>query len=407
MPLATLLLVAPLVFSPQPSQTATADLAGPAHETVQLSGLAEILGGQIHPDVLASATFDPSAVSPVLAEIARTQKQLDAARRSHATLEENLARYRTAEGPLRAAVAEADQEFAAATKRASTSGKALDRVVASNFKDRHVPVRAGGSSSDDYRRRALAQRLDTQVMEIHGASIAEERRRQRTFQTLASAESVLLTKISVTIKQSHEEAAQAAAAEQRLGELGPQAVREVLAAPLVGLPFPVVVLDAYYKAEVSTRQARPRCQVSWFQLAGIGKVETRHGTYGGGSVEPTGQTSAPILGPELNGGPFMAISDTDGGVLDNNPVWDHAVGPMQFIPSSWELFGADGDGDSVRDPHNMYDAALAAANHLCGSRSGLAAPENFTSALLGYNRSTSYGLDVKRYASEYSQALDL
>ncbi|WP_425274969.1 lytic murein transglycosylase [Streptomyces monomycini] len=38
---------------------------------------------------------------------------------------------------------------------------------------------------------------------------------------------------------------------------------------------------------------------------------------------------------------------------------------MQFIPSTWGSWGADGDGDGVKDPNNMFDAALGTARYLC------------------------------------------
>ena len=37
--------------------------------------------------------------------------------------------------------------------------------------------------------------------------------------------------------------------------------------------------------------------------------------------------------------------DTDGGELDKDTVYDRAVGPMQFIPSTWAVVKVDADGD--------------------------------------------------------------
>ena len=76
-----------------------------------------------------------------------------------------------------------------------------------------------------------------------------------------------------------------------------------------------------------------------------------------------------ILGPVLNGlGGVGAIRDTDGGRYDGDAVWDRAVGPMQFIPGTWAGYGADGNGDGVRDPNNIDDAALQRALPLCWRR---------------------------------------
>ena len=51
--------------------------------------------------------------------------------------------------------------------------------------------------------------------------------------------------------------------------------------------------------------------------------------------------------------------------------FDRAVGPMQFIPTTWQRFARDGDGNGAADPHNLYDAALSAAEYLCRGRSNL------------------------------------
>jgi hypothetical protein len=65
-----------------------------------------------------------------------------------------------------------------------------------------------------------------------------------------------------------------------------------------------------------------------------------------------------------------------------------AKGPMQFIPSSWRLYGL---GGNVYDPH---DAIIGAANLL--SHSG--APASYDRALYAYNASTLYVDAVERYA---------
>lgn len=61
----------------------------------------------------------------------------------------------------------------------------------------------------------------------------------------------------------------------------------------------------------------------------------------------------------------------------------------------------------MNDPHNIYDAAMAAANHLCGSHSQLGSGGNYQAALLGYNRSVSYGLMVMGFADGYASAISL
>src|SRR3546814_7774003 len=82
---------------------------------------------------------------------------------------------------------------------------------------------------------------------------------------------------------------------------------------------------------------QPACGVQWWAVAGISRVEGHHGTYGGSTVALGGDTTKRIIGIQLNGTNQTAvIGDSDGGALDGDPVFDRAVGPMQFIPRSEE-----------------------------------------------------------------------
>ena len=165
----------------------------------------------------------------------------------------------------------------------------------------------------------------------------------------------------------------------------------------------IVAVNAYVTASERAKDLWPQCGISWNQLAGVGRVESFNGQFGNSSLDRRGNTTSRILGPQLNGDPWLAIADTDGGHLDGDIEWDRAVGPMQFIPTSWEIFRADGNGDGRSDPHNMYDATLAAADHLCGT--GLESEAGFRAALLRYNRSTAYGSDVIRFSELYASLL--
>ncbi|MBT2394840.1 lytic transglycosylase domain-containing protein [Streptomyces sp. ISL-100] len=152
--------------------------------------------------------------------------------------------------------------------------------------------------------------------------------------------------------------------------------------------LPGTVLAAYRKAEAALAQSAPGCDLRWQLLAAIGQVES--GQARGGRVDADGTTYAPIIGPQLNGRGFAQIRDTDGGAYDRDTSYDHAVGPMQFIPSTWARWGADGNGDGSADPHNVYDAALAAGRYLCAGGRDLSRAQDLDSAILSYNRSREY-----------------
>ncbi|MFD4317478.1 lytic transglycosylase domain-containing protein [Streptomyces sp. NPDC058548] len=152
--------------------------------------------------------------------------------------------------------------------------------------------------------------------------------------------------------------------------------------------IPASVLAAYQRAEQSIRSTAPGCNLPWQLLAGIGKVES--GQASGGRVDANGTTLKPILGPVLNGVGFAKISDTDGGAFDGDRTHDRAVGPMQFIPSTWATWGQDANSDGKKDPNNIYDAAQAAGLYLCANDRNLALKADLDRAILSYNRSTEY-----------------
>ncbi|WP_190083191.1 lytic transglycosylase domain-containing protein [Streptomyces longisporoflavus] len=152
--------------------------------------------------------------------------------------------------------------------------------------------------------------------------------------------------------------------------------------------IPATVLDAYKKAADSLGTAKPGCNLPWELLAAIGQVES--GQARGGRVDANGTTIADIRGPALNGNGFAKITDTDNGVYDGDKTHDRAVGPMQFIPSTWDTWAQDGNADGKKDPNNVYDAALAAGHYLCANGRDLSVEDDLHKAILSYNRSTDY-----------------
>lgn len=172
--------------------------------------------------------------------------------------------------------------------------------------------------------------------------------------------------------------------------------------------IPAAALRAYGNAEVIAAEQYPGCHLTWNTLAGLGFVETRHGSYSGNwlkpaEIGPDGVVRPPIVGVPLDGSPgFAEIRDTDGGELDGDPVYDRAVGPMQFIPGTWAAHGVDANGDGVADPQNIDDAAASAALLLCSGGRDLSDPEDWTAAIRSYNQSGQYVVDVRDAAANYA-----
>ncbi|MFF2010491.1 lytic transglycosylase domain-containing protein [Streptomyces sp. NPDC058195] len=165
--------------------------------------------------------------------------------------------------------------------------------------------------------------------------------------------------------------------------------------------IPASVLAAYKKAEQTLRTGDAACRLPWQLLAAIGKVESGHAR--GGRVDASGTTFSPILGPVLDGRGFAMIKDTDNGAYDGDTTHDRAVGPMQFIPSTWATWGQDGNGDGRKNPNNIYDAALAAGRYLCAGSRDLSTAADLDRAVLSYNHSDAYLRTVRSWFDYYKR----
>jgi hypothetical protein len=130
------------------------------------------------------------------------------------------------------------------------------------------------------------------------------------------------------------------------------------AAPSAGRP------DSYI--ELFKDSAARYCRgLSWTVLAAIGQIESADGQN---------------MGPSTAG----------------------ALGPMQFLPSTWQLWGIDGFGDSgTPNIMNPYDAVPSAARLLCADGAVSGGP-GLRAAIFDYNHATWYVNEVLTLAGEYA-----
>ncbi len=155
--------------------------------------------------------------------------------------------------------------------------------------------------------------------------------------------------------------------------------------------IPAAALAAYQRAETVINAADKSCNLPWQLVAAIGRVESDHGRFGGNTLNDEGLATPGIFGIALNGkNNTQAISDTDAGQYDADARWDRAVGPMQFIPSTWSVVGVDGDNDGKRNPQDIDDAALATAVYLCSGKDDLSGVVGQRSSVYRYNHSNAY-----------------
>ncbi len=173
-------------------------------------------------------------------------------------------------------------------------------------------------------------------------------------------------------------------------------------APSVDIPVPA--MEAYGYAELYMAREQPSCHLAWTTLAGLGRIESDHGRAGGATLGADGRPVPPIRGLPLDGqGGRKLILDTDQGRLDGDTRYDRAIGPMQFIPSTWMIWGVDADNDGVADPNDIFDASLAAARYLCADGRDLGQPAEWANAVLSYNAVDTYMRDVFAQADLYGR----
>lgn len=166
----------------------------------------------------------------------------------------------------------------------------------------------------------------------------------------------------------------------RVGSAAPTVSPTWVARMAARTGIPATALQAYAQAQL----AAP-CKVGWTTLAGIGWVESQHGTLGGRTLGADGRSTRRIVGPALKGG------------------LDHAYGPMQFIPDTWARYAVDGDGDGRADIDDIFDAARATADYLCADGDDLSTASGWAAAVFSYNHSQDYVNAVYAAATSYDE----
>jgi membrane-bound lytic murein transglycosylase B len=238
----------------------------------------------------------------------------------------------------------------------------VDRVAAAAYKgasDELLAVLPSSNMLDLGRRMKLAGQAGTSLRAISERA----RRARRSAGRAAEAAAVE----SVRVRQRLGELARALPAAQRAVHARESEAASDLPARKIALSgIPVAAMDAYLRAATAMTLLAPTCGIEWWVLAGIADGESGHGTHGGARADVHGDVFPPIIGIPLDGtNHTQAVPDTDHGLVDTDPVWDRAVGVLQFIPATWNRWASDGNGDGTTDPQNLYDASLGAARKLC------------------------------------------
>ena len=172
--------------------------------------------------------------------------------------------------------------------------------------------------------------------------------------------------------------------------------------------IPTVALNAYRVAAARMANVDPGCGIDWALLAGIGREESDHGRFAGAVLHADGTSTPRIIGPALDGTTSEYIpAPPNGQALDGDTKYAHALGPMQFIPSTWAQYGTDANGDGRADVFNINDAALTAARYLCAAGGDLHTHAGQVAAVLAYNHSDQYLAQVLALADAYRRGIPI
>jgi peptidoglycan hydrolase CwlO-like protein len=223
-------------------------------------------------------------------------------------------------------------------REAGTSLRNTTRQVSEKRRDYEAALRDERAQTGELRRREK---------ELRGAIARISSRKEQTETRLSELRAAERARIL------EQKAATAAAPGQRDYELG------IARDDIVSRAVEPISRKAYGKLyrEAATEYGFAE---DWYILAAVGKVESEHGAN---------------MGPSTAG----------------------AMGPMQFLPSTWETSGVDGNGDGVANIMDPRDAIPAAAGYL--EKGG--APQDWYAALFSYNHADWYVIKVLGVAEGY------
>ncbi len=378
------------------------------------------------PPLLTGATIPDDTLQPGLTLVRLSSRAYDQAVAAYDASVADLAATQTAQVAADAALATAinDREVlrqsltsARATRRAGAASltaaeRAVRAMAVASFmsqgsdSDPSIYLLAEGLPEPELRRQLTTEAVAVQIGD-----------RQLSLQALAEADAVVVEG-ETALSQRSAAVVESTDLLENLGQhvadlyglLVEQAdaiVRVRRTANVSGVDFTLVVLDAYVSAANLVAAENPGCGLRWWMLAGIGRIESRHGTIRGGTVQADGLPTTTIIGIPLDGNNgTRLITDSDGGALDGDTTFDRAVGPMQFIPTTWATWGRDGNGDGRENPQNLYDAAYAAGAYLCDGQN-VSSTAGLTTAYFTYNQSEQYVADVSGHADRYRRTIEV
>jgi membrane-bound lytic murein transglycosylase B len=176
---------------------------------------------------------------------------------------------------------------------------------------------------------------------------------------LLPARELVVSAPKVSLEQLRLDARRLFGPQARVVSLRPKPVdQQALLSAYARATIPPAYL-ALYRAAAATCTGLP-----WTVLAAIGAVETGHGAN-------------------------TAVSSKG------------AMGPMQFLPTTFAAYAVDADRDGVANINDPTDAVYTAARYLCFAGAGLGGQALYD-AIWAYNHADWYVRDVLRLAVAYA-----
>jgi peptidoglycan hydrolase CwlO-like protein len=208
------------------------------------------------------------------------------------------------------------------------------------------------------RAQAVADTTASQAQSRAHARIQTE----RSVAVVAARLESLLAQQQALLDQAKAHLAAVRAAEQALAaqRAALSSITTDALARLHAMPASASYMDLYRKAVAAECPA-----LSWTVLAAVGQVESGHGR-------------------------------------DVSTSYAGAMGPMQFLPATFERYAVDGDGDGNADIMSAPDAIYTAARYLCANGAGGSSPDAVARAIWHYNHADWYVQMVLTLAQQYA-----
>ena len=173
-------------------------------------------------------------------------------------------------------------------------------------------------------------------------------------------------------------------------------------APALGIP--VTALEAYAYAARVAEVENPDCHLAWTTLAGIGQVESHHGTYRGATIAPNGDVTPPIRGVRLDG--------TNGNLRDHRQRRRQARRRPGASTARWGRCSSSprrGSSTASTPTTTASSARTTSTTRRCrrpGTCAGAARTwprrAGWMEALRAYNLSDQYARTVRDWATAYA-----